>query len=97
MATLYHPQTSGRAEIVNREIKRSLEKVVDYTHKDWRAYRIAYKTTIGFTLFRLLYRNSCHLPIEVELKVNYAIQLVNFYPICAGKQHMLQLNKVDVC
>ena len=35
VATPYHPQTSGQAEISNREIKRILEKVVSPTRKDW--------------------------------------------------------------
>ena len=35
VATPYHPQTSGQAEISNREIKQILEKTVGPTRKDW--------------------------------------------------------------
>ncbi|KAL5579626.1 hypothetical protein UlMin_012068 [Ulmus minor] len=35
VATPYHPQTSGQAEISNREIKRILEKTVSPSRKDW--------------------------------------------------------------
>ncbi|CAN6566316.1 unnamed protein product [Malus baccata var. baccata] len=36
VATPYHPQTSGQAEVSNREIKQILEKFVGPTRKDWR-------------------------------------------------------------
>ncbi|XP_062085706.1 G-type lectin S-receptor-like serine/threonine-protein kinase LECRK1 [Humulus lupulus] len=35
VATAYHPQTNGQAELSNREIKGVLEKVVNPNHKDW--------------------------------------------------------------
>ncbi|XP_074346947.1 uncharacterized protein LOC141685762 [Apium graveolens] len=35
VATSYHPQTNGQAEVSNREIKRILEKVVSPSRKDW--------------------------------------------------------------
>ncbi|KAK8597270.1 hypothetical protein V6N13_001906 [Hibiscus sabdariffa] len=35
IATAYHPQTNGQAEISNREIKQILEKVVNTRRKDW--------------------------------------------------------------
>ncbi|KAL4310799.1 hypothetical protein GQ457_01G020300 [Hibiscus cannabinus] len=35
IATAYHPQTNGQAEISNREIKQILEKTVSTSRKDW--------------------------------------------------------------
>ncbi|GMI94303.1 hypothetical protein HRI_003099600 [Hibiscus trionum] len=35
IATSYHPQTNGHAEISNREVKNILEKMVKPTRKDW--------------------------------------------------------------
>ena len=35
IATTYHPQTNGQAEVSNREIKKILEKVVHPNRKDW--------------------------------------------------------------
>lgn len=35
MATTYHLQTSGQAEVSNRKIKNILEKVVNPSKKDW--------------------------------------------------------------
>ena len=35
VTTAYHPQTSGQAEVSNREVKSILEKVINPTQKDW--------------------------------------------------------------
>jgi hypothetical protein len=55
ISTPYHPQTSGQAEVSNREVKQILEKTVNPSRKDWSsrlpdalwAYRTAYKTPIA--------------------------------------------------
>ncbi|XP_070021432.1 uncharacterized protein LOC142181311 [Nicotiana tabacum] len=63
VATSYHPQTSGQAEVSNREIKQILEKTVNVNRKDWAAklddilwpYRTTYKTPIGASPYKLVY------------------------------------------
>ena len=35
VSTSYHPQTSGQAEVSNREVKSILEKIVNRNRKDW--------------------------------------------------------------
>nr|GEZ34707.1 reverse transcriptase domain-containing protein [Tanacetum cinerariifolium] len=76
LATAYHPQTSGQMEVSNQGLKRILERTVKENHASWSekledalwAFRTAYKTPIGCTPYKLVYRKSCQLPIEIEHK-----------------------------
>nr|GFA70412.1 DNA-directed DNA polymerase [Tanacetum cinerariifolium] len=61
LTTAYHPQTSGQVEVSNRGLKCILERTVEENRASWFeklkdalwAFRIAYKTPIGCTPYKL--------------------------------------------
>ena len=73
------------------------------SRKDWAlklddalwAYRTAFQTPIGLTLYQLIYGKSCHLPVELEHKAYWATRALNFNMMKARKKRLLQLNELD--
>nr|GEW89094.1 reverse transcriptase domain-containing protein [Tanacetum cinerariifolium] len=103
LATAYHPQTSGQVEVSNRGLKRILERMVGENRTSWSdklddalwAFHTAYKTPIGCTLYKLVYRKSCHLLIELEHRAYWALKHVNFDLKTAGDHRKLQHNELS--
>nr|GEV86343.1 reverse transcriptase domain-containing protein [Tanacetum cinerariifolium] len=86
LATTYHPQTSGQVEVSNCDLKRISERKVSENRASWSdklddalwAFCRAYKTPIGSTPYKLVYRKACHLPIKLEHKAYWALKHSNF-------------------
>ncbi|KAI5663722.1 hypothetical protein M9H77_23045 [Catharanthus roseus] len=66
------------------------------THTEGLANRIAYKTPIGMSLFRLLFGKSCHLPIELEHRAYWAIKAITFDLKRAGSNRKLVMNLCSI-
>nr|XP_029148781.1 uncharacterized protein LOC112748544 [Arachis hypogaea] len=103
VATAYHPQTNGQAEVFNREIKSILERIVKPNRKYWSAkltdalwaYRTTYKMPIGMNPFRLVYGKACHLPVEIEHKAYWAVKECNPSLGGAEVERKLQLAELE--
>nr|GEV74241.1 reverse transcriptase domain-containing protein [Tanacetum cinerariifolium] len=103
LATPYHPQTSGQVEVSNCGLKRILERAVGENHASWSdrlddalwAFRTAYKTPIGCTPYKLVYRKACHLPGELEHKAYWALKHANFDLKTAGDHRKIQINELN--
>ncbi|RDX90684.1 hypothetical protein CR513_27425, partial [Mucuna pruriens] len=106
VVTTYHPQTNGQVEVFNREIKKLLQKMVNPSRNYWSqlledalwAQRTAYRTQLGMSPYRIVFGKACHLPIEIEHRVYWAIKKCNMAYDQASKERKLQLQGLeDLC
>ncbi|GJV57628.1 reverse transcriptase domain-containing protein [Tanacetum coccineum] len=103
LSTAYHPQTSGQVEVSNHGLKRILERTVGENHASWSdklddalwAFHTTFKTPIGCTPYKLVYRKACHLPIELEHKAHWALKHCNFDLKSAGDHRKVQMNELN--
>nr|GEX24374.1 reverse transcriptase domain-containing protein [Tanacetum cinerariifolium] len=103
LATPYHPQTSVQVKVYNCGLKRILERAVGENRASWSdklddalwAFRTAYKTPIGCTPYKLVYRKACHLPVELEYKAYWALKHANFDLKTVGDYRKIQINELN--
>ena len=103
MGLAYHPQSNGQVEISNREMKKILEKTVNTSRKDWSiklddalwAYRIAYKTPIRMSPYRIVFGKPCNLPLELEYKAMWSIKKLNCDFQATKEKRLLQMNELE--
>ncbi|GJS04927.1 reverse transcriptase domain-containing protein [Tanacetum coccineum] len=104
ISTAYHPQISGQVKVLNRGLKRIMERNICEHCALWSnklddalwAFRTTFKTPIGCTPYKLVYEKACHLPIKLEHKAYWALKHCNYNLVTAGnhrKVHMNELNK----
>nr|GFB88925.1 reverse transcriptase domain-containing protein [Tanacetum cinerariifolium] len=94
---------SDCVELLNRGLKRILEKTVGENHALWFdklddalwAFRTAFKTPIGCTPYKLVYGKARRLPIELEHKAYWALKYCNFNLKSAGDHQKVEINKLD--
>ncbi|GKE79402.1 reverse transcriptase domain-containing protein [Tanacetum coccineum] len=58
-------------------------------------FKIAYKTPIGCTLYKLVYGKAYHLPVELEHKAYWALKHANFDLKTVSDHRKLQLNELS--
>ncbi|XP_010695724.1 uncharacterized protein LOC104908329 [Beta vulgaris subsp. vulgaris] len=104
MGLSYHPQSSGQAEISNREVNYLiLEKILNRYRMDWSskvddalwAYRTSYKTPSGMTPYKLVCGISCHLLVKLEHKSYWPIKALNFDLQASGERRMLDVHELE--
>nr|GEY36234.1 reverse transcriptase domain-containing protein [Tanacetum cinerariifolium] len=99
---LRHKVSRAGLEVDKAKINNS-QKTVNDNPSVWSrklndalwAFRIAYKTPIGTTPYRLLYKKTCHLPFEIEHRAYWALRSCNPDLKLAREKRFWKLHELD--
>ena len=58
-------------------------------------YRTTFKTPLGMSPYRFVYRKSCYLPVEIEHKTYWAIKTINLDFNLTGGRRLFELSKLE--
>ena len=80
-----------------------MEKTISTNKKDWSvkldnalwAYKIAYKSPIGMSPYKIVFGKPCNLPLELECKSMWAIKKMNCDFKAAKEKRLLQMNELE--
>ncbi|GKF34169.1 reverse transcriptase domain-containing protein, partial [Tanacetum coccineum] len=94
---------SGQVEVSNRGLKRILERTVGENQASWFDklddalwdFCTAFKTPLGCTPYKLVYRKACHLAIKLEHKAYWALKYCNFDLKTVGDHQKVQMNELN--
>nr|GEY39508.1 reverse transcriptase domain-containing protein [Tanacetum cinerariifolium] len=86
-----------------RAIAWKLSVIKGENHASWSdklddalwAFRTAYKTPIGCTPYKLVYKKACHLPVKLEHKAYWALKHANFDLKTAGDHRKIQIIELN--
>jgi len=59
------------------------------------AYRITYKTQIDMSPYQLVYRKTCHLPVELKFKAHWATKKWNMDLGLTGQNRKMQISELE--
>ena len=59
------------------------------------AYRTAYKTPIGISPYQIIYKKTCHLPVELEHRAHWAIRKWNMDLKQGGEHRKHQILELE--
>ncbi|GKE61964.1 reverse transcriptase domain-containing protein [Tanacetum coccineum] len=87
----------------NDQFAKVMLKTVGENHALWSdklddalwAFRTAFKTPIGCTPYKLVYRKTCHLPIKLEHKAYWTLKHCNFDLKTTGDHRKVQMNELN--
>ena len=59
------------------------------------AFRIAFKTVLGMSSYKIIFKKACYLPVELEHRALWAIKQLNFDLSKADELRRLQIAELE--